>query len=273
PSGDPKYSVTVLVPKTNTRAKAMIDQAIAAAIERGVTNPKCWNGVRPPQPAIPIHDGDGVRPSDGSEYGAECKGCWVFTASSKTAPFVVDTQVQPIINPVDVYSGMWGNVNVEFYPYNNTKKGIGCSLNGVQKVRDDEALGWSPITANEAFQPVTPDAAPAYGSPAPSAPSGGYSAQGGYIPASGQNFPQTAPAAPQQGLTTAPAPAAPQTYQQTAPQPGYGQGYTPQNPPQGYGQPTAAPRQWIDTGSGDVLNYVPPDGYGPSGYPVQPYQG
>ena len=119
PSGDPKYSVTVLVPKTNTRAKAQIDQAIAAAIERGVANPKCWNGVRPPQPAIPVHDGDGVRPSDGSEYGAECKGCWVFTASSKTAPFVVDAQVHPIINPVDVYSGMWGNVSVEFYPYNN----------------------------------------------------------------------------------------------------------------------------------------------------------
>ena len=155
-------------------------------------------------------------------------------------------------------------------------------MNGVQKVRDDEALGWSPITADEAFQPISPDAAPAYGSPAPSAPSGGYPATGGYTPAPGQNSPQTAPAAPQQGYPTPVPAAAPQTgygqgypapaAPQAAPQQGYGQGYTPQNPPQGYGQPAATPRQWIDTGSGEVLNYFPPDGYGPSGYPVQPYQ-
>ena len=31
PSGDPKYSVTVLVPKTNTRAKAMIDASTPRA--------------------------------------------------------------------------------------------------------------------------------------------------------------------------------------------------------------------------------------------------
>lgn len=166
PQGEPKYSVTVLVPKTNTAAKAVIDNTIAQAIESGVSSK--WNGVRPPQPAICVHDGDGPRPSDGSAFGEECKGCWVFTASTKQPPFVVDEYVQNIIDPTKVYSGMWGNVNVTFFAYNNAgKKGIGCGLNGVQKIRDGEALGGQ-ITAQEAFKAVSapPTAAPAY---APSA--------------------------------------------------------------------------------------------------------
>lgn len=160
PGQEPKYGVTILVPKANTAAKAAIDQAISAAIEAGVS--KTWGGVRPPQPALCVHDGDGVRPSDGMPYGEECKGCWVFTASSKDAPFVVDAQVQRIIDPTQVYSGMWGNVNVAFFAYNsNGKKGVGCALNGVQKVRDGEPLSGR-VTAEEAFQ-VVATAAPAAG--------------------------------------------------------------------------------------------------------------
>ena len=159
PSGEPKYSCTILVPKTNTASKAAIDQAIQQAIEAGVS--KCWNGVKPPVPAICVHDGDGPRPSDGSAFGEECKGMWVFTASSKQAPFVVDAQVQPIIDPTQVYSGMWGNVNVNFFPYANAgKKGIGCGLNGVQKTQDGEPLGGH-VTAQEAFGPVAGTYAPA----------------------------------------------------------------------------------------------------------------
>ena len=168
PNGEAKFSTTILVPKTNTQAKALMDQAIEAAIVEGTATK--WNGVRPPQPAICVHDGDGVRPSDGMAFGPECRGCWVFTASSKAdrPPFVVDTQVQPIIDPTQVYSGMWGNVNVTFFAYNNAgKKGIGCGLNGVQKIRDGETLGGQ-ITAQEAFKAVgaPPTAAPAYAPPA-----------------------------------------------------------------------------------------------------------
>lgn len=171
PGQDPKYSTTVLVPKSNTAAKAAIDAAIAEALEYGVS--KRWNGVRPPQPAICVHDGDGPRPSDGQPYGEECRNCWVFTASNKQAPFVVDANVQPIINPTEVYSGMWGNVNVNFFPYNsNGKKGIGCGLNGVQKIGDGEPLSGR-VTAEEAFKPVPPvNNSGGYGTPgvAPAVP-------------------------------------------------------------------------------------------------------
>jgi hypothetical protein len=175
-SNDAKFSVTVLVPKTDRATKAAIDAAIAAAIENGVT--KCWNGVKPPQPSICVHDGDGVRPSDGQPYGAECKGCWVFTASNKNAPFVVDASVQPILNRQEIYSGIWGRASISFFPYNNNgKKGIGCSLNGIQKLRDGEPLV-DRVSADEAFsaapapvypqQPIYPQqpAFTGYGQPA-----------------------------------------------------------------------------------------------------------
>lgn len=185
PTGEAKFSATILVPKSNTQAKAIIDQAIAAAIDAGVSSK--WNNVRPPQPAICVHDGDGVRPSDGQAFGEECKGCWVFTASAKAdhPPFVVDAQVQPIIDPTKVYSGMWGNVSVSFFAYNSAgKKGIGCGLNGLQKTRDGDPLS-ARVTAQDAFRPVGA-AAPAtaafgaampatagYGSAMPSAPNYG----------------------------------------------------------------------------------------------------
>lgn len=168
PNGKAKYSATILISKNNTAAKAAMDAAIAAAIDAGVANPRCWNGVRPPVPSICVHDGDGTRPSDGAAYGDECRGCWIFTASTAEAPFIVDGNLQAIIDPRECYSGMYGNVSVTFYPYSNTKKGVGCALNGIQKTRDGEPLGGAArITAEEAFQPVAQPQTAATGYPAP----------------------------------------------------------------------------------------------------------
>lgn len=218
PNGEPKYSVTILVPKKNTTAKAVIDAAIQEAINAGVSAK--WNGQMPPVPNICVHDGDGVRPSDGMPYGEECKGCWVFTASSKQAPFVVDANVQNIMDPREVYSGMWGNVNVNFFAYNQAgKKGIGCGLNGVQKTRDDTPLS-AHVTAEEAFKPAAP--APGYGQPA--APAYGGAPWGAPVPA--------APAygAPAYGAPGYGQPAAPAVDPITG-QPLASQGYNPTGAP------------------------------------------
>ena len=83
--GDPKYSVTLLIPKTDAATVANINASIKAAYEDGVT--KKWGGAHPTQKAI-VHDGDGLRPS-GLPFGDECKGHWVLTASTKSKPQVV----------------------------------------------------------------------------------------------------------------------------------------------------------------------------------------
>ena len=100
-----KYSVTVLVPKTDVDTKARIDAAIEVAKQRGVTDK--WNGMMPPIVPTPIYDGDDVKPSDGTEFGPECKGHWVFTARASVdhAPEVVDKMGNPIINQSEMYSG------------------------------------------------------------------------------------------------------------------------------------------------------------------------
>lgn len=147
-----KYSVTVLVPKTDVDTMNRMNAAIEAAKQRGIAEK--WNGQCPPIVPTPVHDGDGVRPSDGMEFGPECKGHWVFTASAKKEypPEVVDSQGNPIINQSEVYSGMYGKVNVNFFPYSfGGKKGVGCGLGPVMKTRDGETLGGGAPTAAQAF--------------------------------------------------------------------------------------------------------------------------
>lgn len=147
-----KFGVTVLVPKTDTDTMARINTAIEAAKQKGISEK--WNGVCPPIVPTPVYDGDGVRPSDGMPFGEECKGHWVFTASAKPdyPPEVVDAHGNPIINQSEVYSGMYGRVNVNFFPYAfGGKKGIGCGLGLVQKLEDGETLSGSHVSAAQAF--------------------------------------------------------------------------------------------------------------------------
>lgn len=164
-NGNSKFSVTVLLPKSDLQTKAAIDAAIAQSIEEGRASK--WNGLVPPNVPTPIHDGDGVK-QDGSTYGDECKGHWVFTASTnadagRPRPGVVDINSQPILDASQIYSGMYGRVSVNFAPYYHKqagKKGIGCYLNHVQKLEDGEPLGASKASAEDDFGAVPMPAAP-----------------------------------------------------------------------------------------------------------------
>lgn len=168
PNSEPKYSVTLLIPKSDMATKADIDSAINAAINEAVG--KKWGGVRPPIPKIPIWDGDGVR-QNGAAFGEECKGHWVITASTKNKPQVVDqSNISCELAPQDIYSGMYARVTIRFFGYDNSgSRGIGCGLGNVMKTRDGEPLSGSSSAASD-FAGVgqnVADAAPQYGAPAP----------------------------------------------------------------------------------------------------------
>ena len=152
PGQEEKFSTTILVPKNDTETKAKIDAAMSAAIEKGIKDN--WNGVRPPILNTPVYDGDGTRPSDGMPFGDECKGHWVFTASSKVdyPPEIVDVSGNRIISPSEIYSGIYARVHVNFYPYAfGGKKGIGVGLGPVQKISDGEPLGGGAVSASAVF--------------------------------------------------------------------------------------------------------------------------
>jgi hypothetical protein len=137
--GDPKYSVTLLIPKSDTQTYNAVMTAVQVAIDAAV--PKLWDGQRPPILNLPLHDGDGGRPSDGLPYGDECKGHWVMTASSVTQPLIIHPDMSRIIDKTEIYSGMFACVSVAFFGYATGKKGVGCGLNNIMKVADGEPLG------------------------------------------------------------------------------------------------------------------------------------
>ena len=138
--GDPKYSVTLLIPKTDTVTLNSIFAEIEKAKQEGVQK---FNGNIPPMCKIPIYDGDGYRPS-GEAFGEECRGHMVMTASAKNQPVVVDLSMQNIINPADVYSGCYIRASINFFAYNSN------GLNAVQKIEDGEPLTMR-VSAEEAF--------------------------------------------------------------------------------------------------------------------------
>ena len=223
PGETPKYSVTLLIPKTDVQTKAKIDAAIAAAVAQGKEK---HGAAFPPMPKNTLKDGDGPK-ADGTPHGPECAGCWVLPARSTDQPGVVDINRQPIIDPRQIYSGMYAHATVTFYAFNQPQnKGIACAIENIMKIADGEPLGGGRISAEEDFAGVGADGAPVVTAP-PVAPYGQPAAP---------TYPQQAPAAP---VT----PAAPAYAPPAAPQPQ-------QNP---YAPPTTNP--YDPNGGGLGNNY------------------
>lgn len=148
PGAEPKFSATLLIPKTDTATKADIDASMMAAYEKAVTEE--WKGARPQLRSKLIYDGDGFR-NDGSKFGPECAGHWVITASTKRKPQVVDiSNINVELAPQDIYSGMYARVTLNFFSFNsNGNKGIGCGLGNVMKTRDGEPLAGGASAASD----------------------------------------------------------------------------------------------------------------------------
>ena len=232
---EPAYSVTLLVPKSDTATMQRINAAIQAADQEGLQ--KKWNGVRPPQLPTPVYDGNGVRP-DGTPFGPECAGHWVMTASVKPAqgkPDVRDAQLNPILDQTQVYSGVYGHVSFRAFPYFNAgKKGIGFGLRNVQITRGGEPLAAMRRSAEEDFASLA--------ATAPPVPTQGY----GQPPQ--QGYGQPAYGQPQQGYGQSPYPQAPQQPNYAPPQqPAYA-------PPQQQGYPAQPPQTQIDPITGRPLS-------------------
>jgi len=137
--GTPKYSVSLIVPKSDTKTVAKVRSAIEAAYQEGAAKLKGNGKSVPPLASIrnPLRDGDIERPDDPAYANA-----YFINANATTAPGIVDTDRNPILSRSEVYSGVYGRASISFYAFNsNGNKGIACGLNNLQKVRDGEPLG------------------------------------------------------------------------------------------------------------------------------------
>jgi len=132
--GDEKYSVSCVIPKSDKATLMKIHKAVEAAKEDGKV--RKWNGKIPPNLKLPLRDGDIDRPDD-ETY----QDCMFVNATSKDAPGIVDRRVQPVTDPMMVYSGCYCNVSVNFYAFNaNGNRGVAAGLSNIQFVRDGERL-------------------------------------------------------------------------------------------------------------------------------------
>lgn len=137
--GTPKFSVSLIIPKSDTKTIAKIKTAIQAAYEEGASKLKGNGKSVPSLKAIktPLRDGDLERPDDEAYTNS-----YFINANSASAPGIVDADRQPIIDHSEVYSGVYGRASINFYAFNsNGNKGIACGLNNLQKIRDGEPLG------------------------------------------------------------------------------------------------------------------------------------
>lgn len=135
----PKFSVSLIIPKSDTHTVAKIKAAIEAAYLDGEAKLKGSGKTVPPLSTIktPLRDGDSERPDDPAYANA-----YFINANSATAPGIVDADRNPILNRSEVYSGVYGRASINFYAFNsNGNKGIAVGLNNLQKIRDGEPLG------------------------------------------------------------------------------------------------------------------------------------
>ena len=135
----PKYSVSLIIPKSDTKTVAKIKAAIEAAYREGESKLKD-NGKSVPALSIlkiPLRDGDLEKPNDPAYAGS-----YFVNANAPSAPGIVDVDRNPILTHSEVYSGVYGRASIGFYAFNSSgNKGIACGLNNLQKIRDGEPLG------------------------------------------------------------------------------------------------------------------------------------
>lgn len=133
---DGKYSVSLIIPKSDKETIKCIREAINNAKESAIKEK--WNGknVAVKESEV-LHDGDEERPED-SAYA----NSYFLSAKCNTQPGLIDAYKNEITDSRVLYSGCYGRASVTIYGFNvNGKKGIAVGLNNLQKLKEGEPLG------------------------------------------------------------------------------------------------------------------------------------
>ena len=141
----PKYNISILIPKSDTKTLEAIRNAVEAAKTAGKSKLADKNGKIPSTIKLPLRDGDEER-SDDPAY----EGMMFINANSTRKPTVVDKDLNPIMSQEEFYSGCYGRVSINFYAFNVQSKGIAAGLQNLQKLEDGEMLAGG-STAEEDF--------------------------------------------------------------------------------------------------------------------------
>tara|TARA_R110000851_G_scaffold141057_1_gene278638 strand:+ start:13545 stop:14078 length:534 start_codon:yes stop_codon:yes gene_type:complete len=139
-----KYSVSILIPKSDKATIDKINKAVEAAKQEGKGK---WNGKIPAVLKLPLRDGDEERPDD-EAY----EGCMFLNANSVNKPGIVGPDREEIMSNEEFYSGCFGRASINFYGYSASgNKGVACGLNNLQKLEDGDRLSGGGSSAAEDF--------------------------------------------------------------------------------------------------------------------------
>ena len=131
--GTPKYSVSILIPKSDKEGVAKLQKAFE---DCKTTNAAFFGG------SVPKMLKGGLRDGDAEKEDEAYAGHYFINANSAQKPDIVDANREALYDTTDFYSGCYGRASVTFYPYNAAgSKGIACGLNNLQKLEDGEKLG------------------------------------------------------------------------------------------------------------------------------------
>lgn len=147
PGAQPKYSVCILIDKSDKKTLQLVRDAIQRAYDAGV--PSKFGGRAPKVWHNPLRDGDVERDL---ERNPEYQGCYFVNASSQKRPGLVDRRGVDIIDPEELKSGDYALADINFYAYSNSgNNGVACGINNVMKRRAGEPLGGAGMSAATAF--------------------------------------------------------------------------------------------------------------------------
>lgn len=130
-ASEAKFGITMLFNKKQDLT-ALKKAALAAGTEKWGADRSKWPKFRYPT----FRDGDDEK---GDTEGYE--NTIFVSAKSKNQPGIVGPNLQPILNERDIYAGCFARAEVIAYAYDQAgNKGIGFSLQNVQKLREGDPL-------------------------------------------------------------------------------------------------------------------------------------
>lgn len=142
----PKYSVTLMIPKTDMETIDALKSAYREALEAGVEKfGKSFTKAEYNAPFVRPAGGTYGLLKDGDSEDAE--GYYLLPVKSNDAPGVLakETGMTRLTKenggPDIVYSGCYAKATVNVFPFNNPKAGISASLNNILKIKDGEKFG------------------------------------------------------------------------------------------------------------------------------------
>lgn len=136
---EPKYSCSLLIPKTDTALVQAIRDCIEFAKQEGKA---LFGGTIPAKfKNETLRDGD-EELALGTKSGEEYKGVYFLNASSRRKPLVLNRRKEDITDSEEIYGGCYGIAQLTFFAYNsNGNKGVACAIDAFVKTREGEAFG------------------------------------------------------------------------------------------------------------------------------------